>query len=106
MALPGGLNPGKISLLDNTKYISYSLGEVKMQIRLMPFFQEFADSVMTGKEYGLFRVQAIALAHEKDRTRHFEKVIKAPDRVIVVNYYLSFKLNTLFVLTAHIQRGG
>jgi len=77
-----------------------------MQIKLMEFFQEFADSVMTGKEYGLFRVQALALAFEKDRTRHFEKVIKGPDRVLVVNYYLSFKLNALFVLTAHIQRGG
>ncbi len=77
-----------------------------MQIKLMGFFQEFADSVMTGKEYGLFRVQALALAFEKDRTRHFEKVIKGPDRVLVVNYYLSLKLNALFVLTAHIQRGG
>jgi hypothetical protein len=72
----------------------------------MGFFQEFADSVMTGKEYGLFRVQALALAFEKDRTRHFEKVVKGPNRVLVVNYYLSLKLNALFVLTAHIQRGG
>jgi hypothetical protein len=77
-----------------------------MQIKLMGFFQEFADSVMTGKEYGLFRVQALALAFEKDRTRHFEKVVKGPNRVLVVNYYLSLKLNALFVLTAHIQRGG
>lgn len=77
-----------------------------MQIKLMGFFQEFADSVMTGKEYGLFRVQAVALASEKDRTRHFEKVIKGPDRILVVNYYLSPKLNALFVLSAHIQRGG
>lgn len=77
-----------------------------MQIQLMEFFQEFADSVMTGKEYGLFRVQALALAFEKDRTRHFEKVVKGSNRVLVVNYYLSVKLNALFVLTAHIQRGG
>jgi hypothetical protein len=77
-----------------------------MQIKLLGFFQEFADSVMTGKEYGLFRVQALALAFEKDRTRHFEKVVKGPNRVLVVNYYLSLKLNALFVLTAHIQRGG
>jgi len=77
-----------------------------VQIRLMPFFQEFADSVMEGKEYDAFRVQARSLAFEKDRTRHFEKVIKGPSRVLVVNYYLSFKLDALFVLTAHIQRGG
>jgi hypothetical protein len=77
-----------------------------MQIKLMAFFEEFADSVMTGKEYDLFRVQAIALAFEKDRTRHFEKVIKGPNRVLVLNYYLSLKLDALFVLTAHIQRGG
>ena len=77
-----------------------------MQIKLMGFFQEFADSVMTGNEYGLFRVQALALAFEKDRTRHFEKIIKGPNRVLVVNYYLSLKLGALFILTAHIQRGG
>lgn len=77
-----------------------------MQVRLMPFFQEFADSVMTGKEYNAFRVQARSLVEEKDRNRHFEKVIKGPGRVLVVNYYLSLKLNALFVLTAHIQRGG
>jgi hypothetical protein len=77
-----------------------------MQVKLMPFFQEFADSIMTGKEYDLFRVQALALADEKDRLRHFEKVIKGPDRVLVLNYYRSIRLNALFVLTAHIQRGG
>jgi hypothetical protein len=61
---------------------------------------------MTGKEYNAFRVQARSLADEKDRNRYFEKVIKGPGRVLVVGYYLSFKLGVLFVLTAHIQRGG
>src|SRR5208282_2810272 len=77
-----------------------------MRVQLMPFFQEFADSVMTGKEYDLFRVQAIAVAHDKDRARHFDKVIKGPGRVLVLGYYRSVQLDALFVLTAHIQRGG
>ncbi len=77
-----------------------------MKIQLMPFFQDFRDSIMESKELDIFRLQVLSLAHAKDRTRLFEKVIKGQKRVLVVNYYLSFKLDALFVLTAHITRAG
>lgn len=77
-----------------------------MKYELMPFFRDFRDNVMDRREYELFRVQALGLAQAKERTGHFDKVLKMPKRVLVVNYYLSLKLETLFILTAHITRAG
>ncbi len=77
-----------------------------MEVRPMPFFQDFRDGFMTGEEFAIYRLQALSLSHESGRQGHFEKVVKTAKRVLVVNYYGSPKLNALFVLTAHITRAG
>jgi hypothetical protein len=77
-----------------------------MKIQRMPFFHDFAEKIMDGSEFGIYRVQALSLAAAKDRAGFFEKIIKGSKRVLVVNYYLSLKLDTLFILTAHITRAG
>jgi hypothetical protein len=77
-----------------------------MNVRRMPFFHDFVNHIMDGFEFRTYRVQAISLSTDRERSGFFEKVIKGPKRVLVVNYYLSIKLDTLFVLTAHITRAG
>jgi len=77
-----------------------------MEVRLMPFFQRFADTIMTGKEYEVFTHQSSSLAREKNPVGCFGRLIRAGKRIIVINYYMSAKLDTLFAMTVHIQRAG
>ena|SRR5665213_2589109 len=77
-----------------------------MKVQRMPFFEDFVDRSMDRNELELFRFQALGLAYAKDRLGFFDKILKVPKRVLVVNYYMSLRLDTLFVLTAHITRAG
>ena len=77
-----------------------------MKVQRMPFFEDFVDRIMDRKELELFRFQALGLVYAKDRSGFFDKILKGPKRVLVVNYYLSLKLDIFFVLTAHITRAG
>jgi hypothetical protein len=77
-----------------------------MEYRVMPYFRNFRDNIMDREELDLLRFQVLGLAYAKDRSGFFDKILKGEKRVLVVNYYLSFKLDALFVLTAHITRAG
>ena len=90
-------------LIDNTQYFAY---DCPMDIQESPFFQSFANSIMTGKEFRGFLVQAKELANAEELEGHLERLIKAESRTLQIDYYLSTALNTLFVLTGHIVRAG
>lgn len=61
---------------------------------------------MHGKEYTAYDVQLKKLLLEKSEKGLFEKTIQAENRILCINYYMSHKLDALFVLTAHIVRKG
>ena len=70
------------------------------------FFGKFFFGVMHGKEYAAYDVQVKKLTLEKSEKGYFERTIKAENRELCITYYMSHKLDTLFVLTAHIVRKG
>jgi len=70
------------------------------------FFTKFFNNIIHGKEYPAYDVQIKKLTLEKSEKGHFEKTIQAENRTLCINYYMSHKLDTLFVLTAHIVRKG
>jgi hypothetical protein len=61
---------------------------------------------MYGREFPAYDIQAKKLTLEKSEKGHFEKLIQSENRTLCINYYMSHKSNTLFVLTAHIVRKG
>jgi hypothetical protein len=70
------------------------------------FFGKFFDGIMHGKEYAAYDIQTKKLTLEKSEKGHFIRNIQAENRTLCINYYMSHKLDTLFVLTAHIVRKG
>ena len=88
---------------DNTKSIAYT---PDMEIQESPFFQAFADSIMSGEEFKAFLVQAKELANAEEPEGHLERLVKAKTRTVQIDYCLSKGLDTLFVLTAHLVRAG
>ncbi len=77
-----------------------------MEIQESEFFGNFFYSIMHGKEYAAYDVQAKKLTLEKSEKGLSQKTIRSESRTLCINYYLSQKLNVLFVLTAHIVREG
>jgi hypothetical protein len=90
-------------MIDNTQNFAYTPnGEIKES----PFFQGFADHIMTGEEFKAYLVQAKELANAGEPEGHLERLIKAKSRTVQIDYYLSSELCALFVLTAHLVRAG
>ncbi len=77
-----------------------------MNIQESNFFGQFSNRIINGKEYTAYKVQIGKLKLEKPKQGPFEILVKTENRTICVNFYFSHKLNTLFVLTAHIVRKG
>jgi hypothetical protein len=90
-------------MIDNAQNFAYT---PNCETKESPFFQGFADNIMTGEEFKAYLVQAKELANEGEPEGHLERLIKAKSRTVQIDYYLSTKLCTLFVLTAHIVRAG
>ncbi len=70
------------------------------------FFGKFFNDIMHGREVPAYDIQTKKLTLEKTEKGHFAKNIEAENRTLCINYYMSHKLDTLFVLTAHIVRKG
>lgn len=70
------------------------------------FFGKFFNDIMHGREVPAYDIQTKKLTLEKKEKGHFTKNIEAENRTLCINYYMSHKLDTLFVLTAHIVRKG
>ena len=77
-----------------------------MKIQESDFFGKFYSNIMYRKEYPAYEIQTKKLTLEKSQKGHFEKMIQAENRTLCINYYMSHKLDVLFVLTAHIVRKG
>jgi len=77
-----------------------------MELRAMPFFEDFSNAILTGKEYEVYLHQGMSLAKEKAHAGHFQRLIRVGPRIIVINYYMSLKLDALFAMTGHLQRTG
>lgn len=77
-----------------------------MQIQESRIFGDFYLRIMNRREYPAYEIQVKKLVLEKREKGYFARTIQSENRVIHINYYLSKSLDTLFVLTAHIERRG
>jgi hypothetical protein len=77
-----------------------------MEIEVSAVFQEFADTHLTGHGLEAYRLQRKEILAFKKPQGHFRRVIKLGGKVLIIEYYLSLKLETLYILAGHLVAAG
>jgi hypothetical protein len=77
-----------------------------MEVKESPFFVEFVDSVLGGGGFNSYLYQRESILNEKEPEGHFLRLLKFSGKVAVIEYYLSLKVDTLFVLSGHLVKAG
>ena len=75
-----------------------------MEAEESPLFVEFADSHLVGTGFEAYLLQQKAILTAQGPSGHFQRLMKLDGKVLMIEYYLSEKLNTLFVLSGHIVK--
>ena len=77
-----------------------------MEARESPLFVEFVDTHLVGAGFEAYLLQQKAILTVKEPSGHFQRLMKLGGRVLVIEYYLSEKLDTLYVLSGHVVKAG
>ena len=77
-----------------------------MEIEVSTNFQEFADVYLIGHGLEAHLKQRLEITRLKEPQGHFRRVIKLGGKVLIIEYYLSLKLDTLYVLSGHMVKAG
>jgi hypothetical protein len=77
-----------------------------MEVSETTLFHEFASGHLIGIGFASYEVQRKSILNMGEPVGHFQRIIKLSGRVAMIDYYLSEKLDTLFVLSGHIVRAG
>ena|SRR6185503_9076887 len=77
-----------------------------MEYRPSKLFNAFCDSIMNAREWEAYRILYTRFLEERKQEGHFKALITGEKRTLKVEFYMSHKLNSLFVLAAYISRPG
>ena len=78
-----------------------------MEIRFdTPESQKLLGAILTGPEFKALDVQLAQVRKMKEREGRIEVRLKAERRFILVNVYRSISLDTIYVLSYHLERKG
>lgn len=77
-----------------------------MDIEVSALFQEFADTHLVGPGFEAYLLQRKVMIDFKEPVGFSRRVIKLGGKVLVIEYYLSAKLDTLYVLSGHLVKAG
>ncbi len=77
-----------------------------MEYRPSKLFNAFCDTVVDAKEWEAYRILYKKFLKEQNQQGHFKALITGEKRTLKIEFYMSHKLNSLFVLVAYISRAG
>lgn len=77
-----------------------------MEIEISPLFQEFANTHLVGPGLEAYLLQRKELMALKEPQGYSRRLMKLGGRVLIIEYYLSLKLDTLYVLSGHLVKAG
>lgn len=77
-----------------------------MEIEVSTNFKEFADTHLVGTGFEAYLLQRKEIIALKEPQGHSQRLMKLGGRVLIIEYYLSLKLDTLYVLSGHLVKAG